>query len=173
MNITLSEKNINTYSFPEVESKSNIKSLITGIILIIASCALFYLSSLISGNMASSLSIFGGVIMICVGLYLIIWQSKHEIYKPSGSVIKKVRIFYASEDLYGLKNSLENQDVKSFEKFKKQHEGNVQLSVVYSKDNQYFAAQVLKYEPFEYKPQSDILIAEGETAARFIANIKN
>lgn len=86
---------------------------------------------------------------------------------------KKVRIFYASEDLYGLKNSLENQDVKSFEKFKKQHEGNVQLSIVYSKDNQYFAAQVLKYEPFEYKPQSDILIAEGETAARFIANIKN
>lgn len=174
MNTTLSENNnINTYNFSEVEKKSNTTSLAIGILSIIAGGALFYVSSLSETNMVSSLSIFGGIVLLCLGFYLLICKSKHEVYKPTGAVVKKENIFYASEDFYNLKNALENKDVKGLEKLKKQHEGNVQLSVIYSNDNKYLAAQVLKYEPFEYKPQSDIITEEGETASRLIAIIKN
>ncbi len=173
MDTTSENRNINTYSFSKVEKRSNATSLAIGIISIIAGCALFYVSSLATTNMLSSLSIFGGAVLVCIGLYLLIWKRNHEIYKPSGAVIKKERIFYASEDFYSLKNALENLDTKSFEKLKKHHEGNVQLSVVYSNDNQYFAAQVLKYEPFEYKPQSDIITTTGDAAARLIASIRS
>jgi hypothetical protein len=46
------------------------------------------------------------------------------------------------------------------EKFNKVDEGNVQLYVVYSKDKKFAALQLLKYEPFDFVPQTDVMVRE-------------
>ena len=81
-------------------------------------------------------------------------------YSKTNSPIIKRQLYYDTNDFYNIKNALENDDLKSIEKIKRVDEGNVQLYVLHSKDKKFAALQLLKYEPFDFIPQTEIKTVE-------------
>ena len=75
--------------------------------------------------------------------------------------LENIPIVDGSSDISRIiKDAIENADYNSIEKFKRVDEGNVQLYVVHSKDKKFAAMQLLKYEPFDFVPQTEVKTAE-------------
>lgn len=169
---TTIQDNINTCTLPDVQKKLNTTSIIISIILIIFAAAMFYLSHVKQSDIITSTEIFFGVVAICVAIFMIGWQRTKLVNNETGSVVSKDRIFYDPVDLYGIRAALEEENFEAFVGFRRQQEGNVQTVFYFSADSEYIAIQVFKYEPFEYKPQSDIYIFKDVQAMKLIEKIK-
>ena len=165
---TTIQDNINTCKLPDLQKKLNTSSIIISIILIIFAAAMFYLSHIKQSDIITSTEIFFGVIAICVAIFMIGWQRTKLVNTETGSVVSKDRIFYDPVDLYGIKAALEEENFEAFVGFRRQQEGNVQTVFYFSADHNYIAIQVFKYEPFEYKQQSDIYIFKDVKAMKLI-----
>lgn len=152
--------NIKNTEIELIEKKFNIASLLLGIVFIGLGVFAFIYSRSIDGNMLSSLMIFTGVVLIGIALFLIIARRNNTVYKKTNSPIITRQLYYDTADLYNLKSAVENSDFKSIEKFKRVDEGNVQLYVLHSKDKKFAALQLLKYEPFDFIPQTEVKIHE-------------
>ena len=111
------------------------------------------------------------MIAIAFSLYIFIAKTKINVYTKTGSLIVKKNIFFDTSDFYALKSALENNDFQPIKKAKKIDEGNIQIYALYSKDNKFAAVQLLKYEPFDFIPQTNIIVMENEKAEDFIKSI--
>lgn len=169
---TTIQDNINTCKLPDLQKKLNITSIIISIGLIIFAAAMFYLSHIKQSDIITSTEIFFGIAAICVAAYMLGLQRTKLVNTETGSVVSKDRIFYNPVDLYGIKTALEEENFEAFVGFRRQQEGNVQTIFYFSADHKYIAIQVFKYEPFEYKPQSDIYIFNDVKAMKLIEKIK-
>ena len=152
--------NIKNTQIELIEKKFNVTSLMAGIMLIGVACILFVYSKNIEGNILSSTMIFGGVVMIVLALFMLFARMNKEVYTKTNSPIVKRQLYYDTADFYNLKNVLDNDDLKSIEKFKRIDEGNVLLYVLHSKDKKFAALQLLRYEPFDFIPQTEIKVQE-------------
>ena len=83
-----------------------------------------------------------------------------EVYAKTNSPIIKRQIYFDTADFYDIKSAIENDKLDTLDKFNKVDEGNVQLYVIHSKDKKFAALQLLKYEPFDFVPQTDVKTAE-------------
>ena len=171
MKTTISD-NINTCILPDLQKKANVTSIIISIILIVFAVAMFYLSHVMESDLITSTEVFFGVAAVCVAIYMFGWQRTKLVNKETGSVVSKDRIFYNPVDLLGIKAALENENFEAFAGFHRQDEGNVQTVFYFAADHKYIAIQVFKYEPFEYKPQTDIYIFKDASAMKLIEKIK-
>ena len=165
---TTIQGNINSCKLPDLQKKNNITSILVSIVLIIFAAAMFYLSHVKQSDLITSTEIFFGIVAICVAAYMLGWQRTKIVNTETGSVVSKDRIFYNQVDLYGIKTALEEENFEAFVGFNRQQEGNVQTVFYFSADHNYIAIQVFKYEPFEYKPQSDIYIFNDVRAMKLI-----
>ena len=151
--------NIKNTKIDFIENKFNVSSLILSIVLI--GLAIFmFLYSRNFGGMLSSALIFFGIIALCIAIFLIFVKLNSEVYSKTNSPIVKRELYFDTNDFYNIKNIIENNDFKSIEKFKRVDEGNVQLYVIHSKDKKFAALQLLKYEPFDFIPQTEIKTVE-------------
>ena len=169
---TTIQDNINTCTLPDVQKKLNTTSIIISVILIIFAAAMFYLSHVKQSDIITSTEIFLGIVVICIAIYLLGWQRTKLVYNETGSVVSKDHIFYDPVNLYGIKTALEKENFETFVSFRRQQEGNVQTVFYFSDDHKYIAIQVFKYEPFEYKPQSDIYVFREVQAMKLIEKMK-
>lgn len=152
--------NIQNTQIELIEKKFNVASLLLGIVLTGIACFLFVYSGNIEGNMLSSTMIFGGVVAAILALFLFIAKMNQEVYAKTNSPIVRRQLYYDTADFHNLKNVIDSDDLKSIERFKRIDEGNVQLYVLHSKDRKFAALQLLRYEPFDFIPQTDIKIQE-------------
>ncbi len=153
-------RNIKNAQIELIEKKFSITSLIAGIMLIGIACILFVYSKNIEGNMLSSTMIFVGVIAAVLALFLLFARMNKEVYTKTNSPIVKRQLYYDTADFYNLKNIIDNNELNSIEKFKRVDEGNVLLYVLHSKDKKFAALQLLKYEPFDFVPQTEMKVRE-------------
>ena len=152
--------NIKNTQIELVEKKFNVTSLILGVILLGLGAFLFVYSRNMEGNMLSSAMIFFGIVSVIFALFIFIAKLKNDVYTKTNSPIVKRELYYDTADFYNIKNIIENSDYKSIEKVKRVDEGNVQLYVLHSKDKKFAALQLLKYEPFDFVPQTEIKTVE-------------
>lgn len=152
--------NIKNTQIELIEKKFNVTSLILSIILVGLGVFMFIYSGNFENNMLSSAMIFVGIAVVAVAIFLLIAKMSSEIYTKTNSPIVKRELYFDTADFYNIKNVIENNDYKSIEKFKRVDEGNVQLYVIHSKDKKFAAMQLLKYEPFDFVPQTEIKTAE-------------
>ena len=171
MKTTISD-NINTCFLPDLQKKTNITSITISVVLLVFAASIFYLSHIKQSDIITSTEIFLGVVAICVAIFLLGWQRTKLINKETGSVVSKDHIFYNPVDFYGIKAALEEENFEAFAGFRRQQEGNVQTVFYFSADHKYIAIQVFKYEPFEYKPQTDIYVFKDVAAMKLIEKIK-
>ena len=152
--------NIKNTQIDYIEKKFNVTSLISSFILIGLSVFMFVYSGNFDGNMLSSALIFFGVVALCFAGFLLVARLSSEVYSKTNSPIVRRELYFDTNDLYNIKNVIENNDFKSIDKFKRVDEGNVQLYVIHSKDKKFAALQLLKYEPFDFVPQTEVKTAE-------------
>ena len=152
--------NIQNTQFESIEKKFNVTSLLLSLVLIGLGCLLFIYSGNIESNMISSSMIFFGIAIVAFALFLMIAKINSEVYVKTNSPIIKRQLYFDTADFYNLKNAIDNADYNSIEKFKRVDEGNVQLYVVHSKDKKFAAMQLLKYEPFDFVPQTEVKTVE-------------
>ena len=110
--------------------------------------------------MLSSALIFFGIVALGFAAFLLIARLYSDVYTKTNSPVIKRELYFDTNDFYNIKNVIENNEFTSIEKFKRVDEGNVQLYVIHSKDKKFAALQLLKYEPFDFVPQTEIKTAE-------------
>lgn len=152
--------NIQNTQIELIEKKTNISSLILGVIFIALGIVLFVYSRNVEANMLSSAMIFFGIVSVLFALFLFISKLNAQVYSKTSSPIVKRQLYYDMVDFYKLKDIIEKNDFESIDKFKRIEEGNIQLYVLHSKDKKFAALQLLKYEPFDFIPQTEIKIME-------------
>ena len=152
--------NIKNTQIDFIEKKFNATSLISSILLIGLGVFMFIYSKNLDGNMLSSALIFFGIVALGFAAFLLIARLHSDVYTKTNSPIIKRELYFDTNDFYNIKNVIENNEFTSIEKFKRVDEGNVQLCVIHSKDKKFAALQLLKYEPFDFVPQTEIKTAE-------------
>ena len=152
--------NIQNTQLDFIQKRFNISALLSGIVLIGFGVLLFMYSKNIDGNMLSSAIIFFGIVSIIFALFLLIARLNAEVYAKTNSPIVRRQIYFDGADFYHIKSAIEEGKFEILDKFKRVDEGNVQLYVVHSKDKKFAALQLLKYEPFDFVPQTDVMVRE-------------
>ncbi|MBO5956766.1 MAG: hypothetical protein J6Q39_04350 [Bacteroidales bacterium] len=152
--------NIQNTQFELIEKRFSLTSLLLSLVLIGLGCFFFIYSGNIESNMISSSMIFFGIAIVAFALFLMIAKINSEVYVKTNSPIIKRQLYFDTADFYNIKNAIDNADYNSIEKFKRVDEGNVQLYVVHSKDKKFAAMQLLKYEPFDFVPQTEVKTVE-------------
>lgn len=164
--------NINNFPLPELERKLNKTSIIVSVILIVFALAMFYLAFFTDNSLVEGSEIFAGIVAVVIAFYMLVWQRNKLIDKETGSVVSKDSIYYNPNDLQRLVMALENDNFSVFKDIKRQQEGNAQIVFFFSEDHKYIAVQVFKYEPFDFKPQTDILVYRDVNAMQLIDSLK-
>lgn len=91
------------------------------------------------------------------------------IYTPTQSPVSKKEIYYAADDFTALKTAIEHKQFDNLKQLHSQSDGNVRLSAFCSRDGKFAAAQVFRYHPFEFFPETEIIIYKDADATAFIA----
>ena len=152
--------NIQNTQLDFIQKRFNISALLSGIVLIGLGALLFVYSRSMDGNMLSSALIFFGIVSIAFALFLLIARLNAEVYAKTNSPIVRRQIYFDGADFYNIKSAIEEGKFEILDKFKRVDEGNVQLYVVHSRDKKFAALQLLKYEPFEFVPQTEVKVRE-------------
>ena len=152
--------NIQNTQLDFIQKRFNISALLSGIVLIGLGSLLFIYSRSMDGNMLSSALIFFGIVSIAFALFLLIARLNAEVYAKTNSPIVRRQIYFDGADFYNIKSAIEEGKFEILDKFKRVDEGNVQLYVVHSRDKKFAALQLLKYEPFEFIPQTEVKVRE-------------
>ena len=152
--------NIQNTQLDFIQKRFNISALLSGIVLIGLGSLLFIYSRSMDGNMLSSALIFFGIVSVAFALFLLIARLNAEVYAKTNSPIVRRQIYFDGADFYNIKSAIEEGKFEILDKFKRVDEGNVQLYVVHSRDKKFAALQLLKYEPFEFVPQTEVKVRE-------------
>jgi len=170
---TLNQKDLTKYEFPELERKAYRPALIGGICFTIIGVALLYVQTLCSIVGLAYLLILLGIAGVVHGIFQIFHGSKTWFYKPTNSMVQMKEYFYAADDFNALVSALERQNLDEMKKIRRQPDGNVKMVVVSSKDGRFAAAQVFRYQPFEFKPETEIIAIEENKLEAFMAMFKS
>ena len=152
--------NIQNTQLDFIQKRFNISALLSGIVLIGFGAFLFVYSRGVDSNMLSSSLIFFGIVSVAFALFLLIARLNAEVYTKTNSPIVRRQIYFDGADFYNIKSAIEEGKFETLDKFKRVDEGNVQLYVVHSRDKKFAALQLLKYEPFEFVPQTEVKVRE-------------
>ena len=152
--------NIQNTQLDFIQKRFNISALLSGIVLIGFGAFLFVYSRGVDSNMLSSSLIFFGIISVAFALFLLIARLNAEVYTKTNSPIVRRQIYFDGADFYNIKSAIEEGKFETLDKFKRVDEGNVQLYVVHSRDKKFAALQLLKYEPFDFIPQTEVKVRE-------------
>ena len=152
--------NIQNTQIELIEKKFSVTSLLLSLALIGVGVFLFIYSSKFGSNMLSSAMIFFGIVIVAFAIFLLIAKLSGDVYVKTNSPIVKRQLYFNADDFYDIKKAIDNADYKSIEKFKRVDEGNVQLYVIHSKDKKFAAMQLLRYEPFDFVPQTEVKTVE-------------
>lgn len=163
---------INKYEIEGLERKTNVPALTIGCIACIVGVALFFIQKMCASTISAYALIFIGIVLVCYGAFQAIWQSKKWFYAPTNSVTTCHDYYYGAEDFTALKLAVESKNLNAIKKIKTQSDGNVRLRVIKSKDNQFAAAQIFRYIPFEFRPESKIAVMKDAEAKEFAATMK-
>ena len=90
-------------------------------------------------------------------------------YKPTQSAVSKKEYYYAADDFTALKTALVNARLDGLKNLHRQPDSNVKLVVVVSKDGKFAAAQVFRYQPFEFMPESEVFMMKDAEVQAFLA----
>ena len=93
-------------------------------------------------------------------------------FKPTQSPVKKDELFFAADDYTTLKSALDNKHFDALKKLRDQSDGNVKLVIANSKDGKFAAVQLQRYQPFEFRPETEIMMMSADEFANFMAALK-
>lgn len=169
---TTNQKDLTKYELPELEKKAHRPALISGICFTIVGAVLLYVQTLCSTVGLAYLLILLGIAGLVHGVYQIFHGSKTWFYKPTDSKVAQKEYYYLADDFNALTNAIEHHRFEVLKSLKRQPDSNVKLVVVSSKDGKFAAAQVFRYQPFEFKPETEIFVFKDADAEALMTTFK-
>ena len=120
----------------------------------------------------------GGWIEMCLGCMAIIslvmacvnfFGAKPKL-KLNGVKLDGYEIFFKSPSIVEVTKLIENKDAQGLHKIINDSDNGMRMNVVVAQDGSVMRYRIYKYEPFEYKPESEIVNIDAATA-KFIAEL--
>lgn len=154
-------KDVREILHPQVVTRTNITTISSALVLILA------------GILAVILwSGAAGVIIIVVGALVYILKPKIEIYEPTGCHIKRHSYYIATEKRDSIIKTFEGELNDSVEPIMLLDSGGTRLDLLVSKDKSFLAWQIFHFVPHKYEPVSEMHTLTGPPAVqleRFIS----
>lgn len=167
-----SYEDLSTYMPAEIIKKTNTKSIAFAIAYLLLGTGAFLLSHYVGKtiDIVGSLSLIVGIGLVLGAVYLLVWRSTSLVYQPTNSPILKKEYYFDSKYMQSLKSILKDGNSDKINHIETLSGANVKVLMLYSKDRQFFMAQMYKYEPFTYDPCDNICSFSGTKAQSLVAS---
>ena len=93
-------------------------------------------------------------------------------YMPTQMAVSKKEYYFIEYEYKDLKESLENHKFNDLKKLHCKTLNPVELVVVSTKDEQFAAAQIRHYQPYQFKPTTEIMVFKDADAKAFLGVLK-
>ena len=85
-------------------------------------------------------------------------------YTLTNAKLVKKEYYFQAEDLVKLVSAVKTKNMEALRSLHRRPDSNLKLTMLRSKDGAFIAAQVLRYQPFEFTPEMEIVLLKGEEA---------
>ena len=85
-------------------------------------------------------------------------------FKPTGSWIKRMSVYFDNKERQALKDCLESKEFERLKGLKRQINSGVKMDVMLSSDNRFVAVQLSEYVPYTYEAFSPVMCYYAEDA---------
>ena len=92
-------------------------------------------------------------------------------YMPTQTPVRK-KTYYFTEDAEEVSAILEKRQFEALRQLHCKMLTPLELLVVSTKDGQFVAAQLRSYQPYEFKPESEIMVFDGSDARALLEILK-
>lgn len=153
-----------------VSRRTDIRSIIISIILVLMGVAAFY-ASIMEESESSSVSMFImtlGAALLLVGVFRLFWKSHGWFYTPTQSRIAVKSEFYDTSDFRSLKSVLESSNFSGEKTVKSGNTGGIRMDYMYSKDRKFAAVQLFQFSSYIYQPVTEVFYYKDMAADEFI-----
>ena len=148
----------------EKKKKSPIKPLA---LLILGAAILWYGANYINTAQSDTLS----SVVIMIGLGVAAWgivaflvKKERYVYKPTGKVLKKHKVYVAANQSSRLYDILEQNRYDDLQSLTRSGQSNLSLEAYCSEDEQYALLQVMEFIPYNDVPMTPVKVCEGTQA---------
>ena len=148
----------------EKKKKSPIKPLA---LLILGAAILWYGANYINTAQSDTLS----SVVIMLGLGVAAWgivaflvKKERYVYKPTGKVLKKHKVYVAANQSSRLYDILEQNRYDDLQSLTRSGQSNLSLEAYCSDDEQYALLQVMEFIPYNDVPMTPVKVCEGTQA---------
>ena len=146
------------------QKKSSIKPLA---LLILGAAILWYGANYINTAQSDTLS----SVVIMIGLGVAAWgivaflvKKERYVYKPTGKVLKKHKVYVAANQSSRLYDILEQNRYDDLQSLTRSGQSNLSLEAYCSEDEQYALLQVMEFIPYNDVPMTPVKVCEGTQA---------
>ena len=148
----------------EKKKKSPIKPLA---LLILGAAILWYGANYINTAQSDTLS----SVVIMIGLGVAAWgvvaflvKKERYVYKRTGKVLKKHKVYVAANQSSRLYDILEQNRYDDLQSLTRSGQSNLSLEAYCSEDEQYALLQVMEFIPYNDVPMTPVKVCEGTQA---------
>lgn len=158
----------NIYSVTgSVVKKTDVTSILLSTIILIAGIVFFVVSFQFDANSDewSMLCLLLGIAGVAYGIIRLCVKNKHTVYAPTGSPLKKTRIYFKSEDLGKVLKVIDG-NFSDTTGLHDNENGTVRLDLLTSADGEFAAAQAFMYQDSSYAAQCAAKTFTGDAVKR-------
>lgn len=172
--VTSAAETLFSTAHPDIKKTTDISSVLISVSLCVAGAVvlLYSLKTDDASSVLGPLSLVCGSLLVIAGLIRLLKGSKHLVYAPTGSVVKKGSRFLSADRLSDLREILETKDFASPKGIAVKTEGNARLDYMASRDRRFAAVQLSRYVPYTYETASSIFYYTGNEAEAFLDNLQ-
>ncbi len=85
-------------------------------------------------------------------------------YMPTQKPVSRKEYYFIAYDYNDLKNSIENKQFENIKKLTCKTLNPIELVVVSTSDEKFAAVQIRRYQPYEFKPETEIMVFKDADA---------
>ncbi len=144
-------------------------------LLILGAAILWYGANYINTAQSDTLS----SVVIMLGLGVAAWgivaflvKKERYVYKPTGKVLKKHKVYIAANQSSRLYDILEQNKYDDLQSLTRSEQSNLSLEAYCSEDEQYALLQVMEFIPYNDIPMTPVKICEGTQAKQVACFLK-
>lgn len=161
---TVMPENIENETNREVVKQSKVSMGSIGLILLAAFLALGAFAISDPNSSLSTLLLTAAVFMALGGLIKLCMGRNCYIYKPTGSRIKRMTVYFDNKECQNLKDCIESGKFEILKSLKRQVNFGVKMDAMVAADNCFVAIQLSEYVPYTYEAVSPVRCYYNEEA---------
>ena len=158
----------------DVRKTISLPSIILSAVIILAGIISLFLSSRLDDTSSAlyMAMVTSAFVLFVVSVYRFLTASRHIVYVPTGSPIRKYFCYFESDELQRVAAALQSSDITALSRVAKKFGGNVRLDYFVSADSNFCAVQLFQYVPYTYEPVTQVIFFRNEDAKTLSAYLK-